>query len=98
MDHEDEAADQRRQNFLTLLLTTVLAAFCIFVLVLITGGFFLYVVFVAAAIAAIGLFHYLLWGKFLSDQFGGEREREEEVRRRAQEENWARPARHHFRR
>ena len=37
-----------------------------------------------------GMFHYLLWGKMLSEQVAGERE-EEQLRQRAEVEEWPVP-------
>jgi len=80
--HANDPYRQRRQNFLALFLTALGLLFFLTVLVFLSGGFFLYVVLVAGGMACYGLFHYLLWGKMLSQEVAGERE-EEQLRRRA---------------
>jgi hypothetical protein len=84
MDTGDRPRPHPRGAFLGLLLTGVGLTFCILVLIFISGGFFLYVVLITAAIFAVSLLHYVVWGRALSQSMAGERE-EEILRRRAAE-------------
>jgi hypothetical protein len=87
MDPEQDAARQRRQNFLSVFLTVLAAAFFLFVLILISGGFFFYVLQVALGVTGLIALNYLLWGRALSMQVAGERE-EEQLRERAAAAEW----------
>jgi hypothetical protein len=51
-----------------------IAGFFLFVMVLLTGGWFLYVLLVAAIVAAFIMFHWMMWGKYLTEQTAGEKE------------------------
>jgi hypothetical protein len=97
MDPTDDTARQARQTFLTIFLTGLLGVFCLLVLILISGGFFFYVLLVGLGMTAAGLLHYLAWGRAFSEEVAGERE-EEQLRERAQAEEWPLPERHTFRR
>ncbi len=77
---------QRRENFLSVFLAGLAALSFLAVLVLISS-LFLYVLLVAVAMFLVGMLHYLLWGKMLSDEVAGERE-EEQLRQRAQAGGW----------
>ncbi len=94
---DDPRPSDARQNFLSLFLATVLGGFFLFVLVLLTGGLFLYVVLLVAFIGFLALFHYVLWGKLMSDSVAGERE-EEQLRQRALSEEGGRAHRGKFQR
>ena len=87
----------RRQTFLTVFLALLLGAFALLVLILVSGGFFLYVIYLALAIAGIAMIHYVLWGRALSREVAGERE-EEQLRQRAEAEDWPLPGPNSFRR
>jgi hypothetical protein len=63
-----------RATFLPTLLGGLATLFFLFLLIPLTGGFFFWVVLLTGAMIALGMFHYLLWGKTLSDQVAGERE------------------------
>ncbi len=82
----DYTPRQRRESFLTLFLTALGALFFLFVLILLTGGYLVYVLLIGGGLFGVGLLHYLLWGRLLSQQVAGERE-EERLRRRAEEED-----------
>jgi hypothetical protein len=88
---------ESRQNFLTIFLTLVVGLFFLFVLVLITGGFFFYIILALLGITGLGAFHYVLWGKALTDEVAGLRE-EEQLRQRAEAEDLPVPERRVFRR
>jgi hypothetical protein len=74
---------QRREAFLYVFLAGLVIFFSLLVLILISGGIFLYVLLIALAVAAVGLFHYVVWGRALSEEVAGERE-EEQLRQRAE--------------
>jgi hypothetical protein len=98
MDYDLESDRRRRETFLTVLLSLVGAAGVLFCLVLITGGFFLWVIVGVAALAALGLVNYLLWGWLFSRATAGERE-EAEFQARMELNDWDLPEprrpRHH---
>ena len=90
MDHEQTEYQRQREAFLAIMLSGLgLAGFLLF-LVLISGGFFLWVYLVVAGIAGMGLFHYMLWGRGMTESTAGERE-EEEFRVRAENNGWPEP-------
>jgi hypothetical protein len=91
-----DADPSGRGSALTLMLTTMLGFFCLFVLILMSGGFFFWVLVVALAIGAFGTLHYLMWGKALDESVAGERE-EEQLRERAQADEWPMPEERGFR-
>ena len=84
--HANDPYRQQRENFLSVFLAGLAALSFLAVLVLISS-IFLYVLMVAAAMFLVGMIHYLLWGKVLSDEVAGERE-EEQLRQRAQAGGW----------
>ncbi len=88
MDDEDiRQYRQRRESFLTIMLTLIAAGGILLFLTIITSGFFLYVLVGLAAIALFGSLHYVLWGRLFMRQMGAERA--EEVRRtRDEDEPW----------
>jgi hypothetical protein len=74
-----------RATMLSLLLGGLGAGFFLLVLVMLTGGFFFYVGLAVGGLVLLGLFHYAVWGKAMSEQVAGERE-EMELLERAEEE------------
>lgn len=89
MEPGDGGERQRRGACVSILLTGAAVSVLLAVLVLATGGWAMYVVWIAGAIAAFGLIHYLLWGQWMLRQTAGERE-EEEIRRKAEGREGAR--------
>jgi hypothetical protein len=83
MNEPDDPVEQR-EVFLPLLLGTLATGFFFLFLILITGGFFFYVGLSIGGLVMLGLFHYALWGKALSDQVSGERDAVD-LMKRAQE-------------
>jgi hypothetical protein len=65
-------------------------AFLVLVLIFITGGYFLYVLAACVGLALLCAFHYVLWGRALTEAVAGERE-EELLRQRAEAEDWDEP-------
>jgi Flp pilus assembly protein TadB len=95
-DHDEEADRRRRETFLTVLLSVLGGMGLLFWLVLITGGLLLYAAIGVAAVAALGLLNYLLWGYLFSRETEGERE-EAEFRARMDLNDWDLPEPHRSR-
>ena len=76
---------ESRATFLPLLLGSLGMGLFFLVLILITGGFFFYVGLSVGGLVLLGLFHYALWGKSLSEKVAGERE-EMDLLERAEEQ------------
>jgi hypothetical protein len=93
MNPDMQASQQRRQRTMTTMLGLVVFAFLVFTLVLLTGGFFIYVVGVGAFIGVFGFFHWMVWGKVLTEQTAGEREEAELLRRASSDSEPAAPSR-----
>ena len=72
-----EPPTPRRESMLTVILTGMVGLFALSLLLLIGGTWVAWLVVVVGGLAFFALFHYLLWGKLLSDQTAGEREEEE---------------------
>jgi hypothetical protein len=90
MDYDPDLERQRRETFLTILLTVVGGTAIVVFFGLITLGFFLWVVIGVAALAALGLVNWLLWGGLLSRETAGERE-EAELQARMELQDWDLP-------
>jgi Flp pilus assembly protein TadB len=90
MDHDQDAYQRRRETFLTVFLAVIggLAILCF--LILITLGYILWIIPGVAAVAALGLFHYLLWGRMFSQSVAGERE-EAELQANLEANDWDLP-------
>jgi hypothetical protein len=84
MNEPDDSAPERA-TFLPLMLATLGTGFFFLVLLVLTGGLIFYVGCTVAGLVFLGLIHYTLWGKTMSEQVGGERE-EMELLDRAREE------------
>jgi fatty acid desaturase len=82
MNPNDLQPPRDRGPFLGMMLTVLAVGFFVLVLIFITGGFFLYVVQITAGIFLVALFHYVVWGRAMSQAVAGERE-EEQLRQRA---------------
>src|SRR5262245_31823771 len=94
MDHDDEPRRPPRETLLTLMLTALFGGAFLFFLIIVGGTVFLYVLIAVAAIAAVGLVHYVLWGQALSREVAGEREEAEaRARQEADEQFTAEPYR-----
>jgi hypothetical protein len=89
-DHS-QAERQRRANMLGMGLTVMVAMFLITVLIFLTGGYFLYCVLISIGVVLLGMFHYALWGRALSEEVAPERE-EERLRQQAASEEWSLPS------
>jgi fatty acid desaturase len=94
MNQHPDSVRGGRETFLAIMLALLLGGGFAFFLILITGGFFLWVLLAVVALAVLGYFHYLFWGKFLSRWTAGERE-EAQVLDEAEMPEWDRPARRH---
>jgi hypothetical protein len=92
-----EREQQQRQAFLSLFLATLGFFFILLVLILLSGGFFFYCVLIGAGLCALCMFHYVLWGRSLSEQVAGERE-EEVLRQLAESDDRTFSNSHHIRR
>jgi hypothetical protein len=87
MDGDQGRDQQRREKFLVVLFAGM-GAFGLFaVFTFLTGGFLIYILAVVAVGAGVAWFHYLLWGRGLSQNLAGERE-ELEAQERAEAEDW----------
>lgn len=71
---QPDPAQARRSSFLSLLLGMLAALFALGLLILLGGSLLFPFVAVILGIIAVAMFHYLLWGKSLSEQTAGERE------------------------
>src|SRR5262249_36258317 len=91
MDHDElQRYQQRRESLLTILLTgTAGMAFFLF-LVMVTSGFFLYVLLAVSGVAGLAFLNYLLLGRSMMRDPGGERE-EEELRAQSERGPWELP-------
>jgi hypothetical protein len=86
--HPNDLPPRDRGSALGMMLTVLAVGFFILVLIFISGGFFLYVVQIAAGIFLFALFHYVLWGRAMSQSVAGEREEERLRQRAAEPEDW----------
>jgi fatty acid desaturase len=82
---DDELYRRRRETLLVVSFAGIAVFGLLFVFTILTGGFLLYLILVVAVVAMIGGFHYLLWGRALTEQTAGDREEME-----AEEEGAAR--------
>lgn len=71
---QPDISQARRSSFLSLLMGAMLAVSAAAFLILLSGGLFFHVVAVIGGMAAVAVFHYLLWGKSLGERTAGERE------------------------
>jgi hypothetical protein len=72
-----EDPTSRRATFLPMLLASVGGFFFLLVLILLTGGWFFYVVLAVMGFISLACFHWLVWGKLLTQLTAGEREEAE---------------------
>jgi fatty acid desaturase len=94
MDHNYSPHQQQRHALLTVFLTVLALLFFGLVLIVIGNGLVEAVVLIGGGMFLLGMFHYVLWGRALSQETAGERE-EEQLRQRAAEveaeEDWHPP-------
>jgi hypothetical protein len=90
-----------RGTSLGMMLTAVSLGFFLLVLIFISGGFFFYVLLITLGLFGVALFHYVVWGRAMTQEVAGERE-EEQLRQRALaddlDDDWQPPDRHGIRR
>jgi hypothetical protein len=83
MDLHGQEPDTVRQTIVTLFMSTIGVVLVLVPLVVLSGGYFMYLLVLCAGIVLFGAFHYVVWGRLLTQQTAGERE-EETLLRRAQ--------------
>lgn len=76
----------RRTSVLTYLLVGSVAIAFLAFMVVITAGFFVHVISFAVVMALVAAFHYLVWGKFLSEHLAKEMEEARLLERARDEE------------
>ncbi len=86
--HPNDRPPRTRASALGMMLTVMAVGFFVLVLILISGGFFLYMVQITAGIFLLALFHYVVWGRAMSQSVAGEREEERLRQRAAEPEGW----------
>jgi hypothetical protein len=74
MDHEDEAYQRYREQFLAVMLPVLFIGGAIGFLMVITGGLFIYLLLTVAGIAGLVTLNYFFWGRLMSEETAGERE------------------------
>ena len=91
MEREPPSPNRMRENVIILTLVLFLGAIVVFFLDLISFGIFTYAIGVGAAVVGLGCFHYLVWGRAMSEEVAAEREamllkeeREAEASRRSE--------------
>jgi hypothetical protein len=87
MSYDEESYQQRRLSCLPVMLSVMFGSFFMLLLVLITGGWFLYMLGVLAGVTLFAMFHWVVWGRALTQSLS--REIEEERRRQQEDaDNW----------
>jgi hypothetical protein len=87
MRPEDLQRPHPRGHFLGMALMLIVVMFLLLVLIFISFGYFLYVIEACLGVAALCAFHYVLWGRAMTQAVSGERE-EEILRQRAEADDW----------
>lgn len=87
MHPEPTPRNQKRENFLSLLITVVVGGILFFFLNLVSLGMLAHVVGAVFVFGLLGMLHYALWGQTLTQETAGERE-EEALRARLESEPW----------
>jgi hypothetical protein len=77
MDHNETPPSSSRDTYLAVLLLLLVGLPCFVFFNILTAGLFILLFFLAAGIAVLGAFNYLLWGHFFSEETAAEREAEE---------------------
>jgi hypothetical protein len=86
MDHNETPPSSSRDTYLAILLLVLIGIPCFVFFNILTAGLFILLFVLAAGIAVLGAFNYLLWGHYFSEETAGERE-EEEFRARVEAED-----------
>ncbi len=73
MEPEPRAPSRARENTIIFTLVLLLGGMVVFFLDVISLGIFTYAIGVGGAIFALGCFHYLVWGRLMSEQVAEER-------------------------
>jgi fatty acid desaturase len=73
---ENHKVSSRRETMLTIVLTALAAGGFFLFMVLVSGFFFFYVGLVVGSITLLGLFHYLVWGRAMTQEVQEEQARE----------------------
>src|SRR5262245_5614613 len=76
MEPEGKASSRGRETALSLVLSGLFGGGFLLFLILVSGGFFVSVLLAVVAMAAVGLFHYFLWGQALTHETVGECDKE----------------------
>lgn len=87
MHPEPTPRNQKRENFLSLLITVVVGGILFFFLNVVSLGMLAHVVGAVFVFGLLGMLHYALWGQTLTQETAGERE-EEALRARLESEPW----------
>jgi Flp pilus assembly protein TadB len=76
MQSSNDPGPSGREVVLTILLLTLVAAGVFLFMVAIMGMFVIHALIVFTLISGFGLFHYLLWGRAMSQDVAAEREQQ----------------------
>ena len=74
MDHEPHGPQRSRENVLAIALASSVGGMMLFFLYMISFGIVGNVIIGAGLIMLVGVFHYLVWGRAMSDEVAAERE------------------------
>jgi hypothetical protein len=72
--HDSRTPKRSRENIIIITLALFVAGVIVFFLDLISMGIFTYALAVAGGVVLLGCFHYLAWGRSMSEQVAAERE------------------------
>jgi hypothetical protein len=74
MEPEHRTPNRTRENAVILMLSLFVGGILLFFLDLVSMGVFTYALGVGGAIFLLGCFHYLLWGRAMTEQVAEERQ------------------------
>ncbi len=74
MEPEQRKPHRSRENVIILTLTLFVGGILLFFLDLISMGIFTYAVLIGGAIFLLGSFHYLAWGRAMTEEVADERQ------------------------
>jgi hypothetical protein len=77
MEHNETPPSSSRDTYLAIMLLVLVGLPCFVFFNVLTAGLFVLLLFLAAGIAVLGAFNYLLWGHFFSEETAEERQAEE---------------------